>query len=79
MSLTRAPADGAAVWRTSDGDVADAVARAVYGAEGGGAVERLLEANPGLADLGPVLPAGLFLRLPPPPATAVRRVTRLWS
>lgn len=77
--LTADAAGGRAVWRTSDGDVADAIARAVYGAEDGGAAERLIDANPGLASIGPVLPAGLFLALPPPPATAVRRVTRLWS
>lgn len=78
-ALTLAAANDAAIWRTSDGDVADAVARAVYGAEDGGATERLLAANPGLADIGPVLPAGLYLALPPAPVVTVRSVTRLWS
>lgn len=79
MSLTRAAADGRAVWRTSDGDVVDAIARAVYGSEAGGATERLLDANPGLADIGPVLPAGLYVAIPAPPVAAVMRPVRLCS
>lgn len=45
-----------------------------------GAVEAVLEANPGLADRGPVLPAGVRIELPdladqPPESGAVR----LWD
>lgn len=79
MSLTLADANGRATWRTSDGDVVDAIARAVWGSEAGGAAERLLDANPGLAAAGPVLPAGLYVAIPAPPAAAAVRPVRLWS
>lgn len=68
-----------AIWRTSDGDVVDAIARAVYGSERGGATEALLEANPGLADHGPVLAAGLLVRVPAPTPRGVAAPVRLWS
>ena len=52
-----------ASYRTHDGDLLDAVCRAFYGREAG-AVEDVIEANPGLAELGPVLPAGTTVTLP---------------
>lgn len=48
---------------TRDGDMLDAVCMEHYGRTTG-AVEAVLEANPGLADLGPVLDAGTVLILP---------------
>ncbi|MCW4114730.1 tail protein X [Aurantimonas sp. MSK8Z-1] len=50
-------------YRTRQGEMLDAICRARYGDESG-YVERVLEANPGLADLGPVLPIGTLLTLP---------------
>lgn len=46
-----------------------------------GLVERALELNPGLAELGPVLPHGVLVRLPPlPPAGATDRpLVQLWD
>ena len=66
-------------YRTSDGDVVDAVCRRYYGREAG-AVEAVLEANPGLADLGPVLPAGVLVTLPdlPRPLETIPTV-KLWD
>ena len=66
-------------YRTSDGDVIDAVCRRYYGREAG-AVEAVLEANPGLADLGPVLPAGVLVTLPdlPRPLETIPTV-KLWD
>ncbi len=52
-----------ATYRSIDGDMIDAVCRRFYGREAG-AVEAVLEANPGLADFGPVLPAGTVVQLP---------------
>ena len=52
-----------ATYVTSDGDVLDAVCRLQYGPRPG-AVEAVLEANPGLADRGPLLPAGVRVELP---------------
>lgn len=45
-----------------------------------GLVERIHEQNPGLADLGPVLPVGARFRMPIPPARDEPRLDpiRLW-
>lgn len=75
--MTAAPTP--AIWRAADGDVVDAIARAAYGSERGGATEALLDANPGLADRGPLLAAGTALRLPRPPEARPVRPVRLWS
>ena len=63
-------------YRTVDGDVLDAICWRHYGHER--ATAAVLEANPGLAARGPVLPAGVVIELPDlqPPTTAV---IRLWG
>lgn len=68
-----------ASYRTRDGDVIDAVCRRYYGRESG-AVEAVLEANPGLAELGSVLPAGMLIELPdlPRPLETIDTV-KLWD
>lgn len=66
-------------YRSKDGDTADSIAWAVYGRQDGRLVEALLEANPGLADLGPVLPAGLRLSVPDAPEPVVTQGVRLWG
>lgn len=48
---------------TRDGDSLDAVCWKHYGRQAG-AVEAVLEANPGLSELGPVLPDGYVIGLP---------------
>jgi phage tail protein X len=48
----------------SEGDTADLIAWRVYGTQGARVVEQLLEANPGLAELGAELPAGTVVKLP---------------
>ncbi|MBP2227535.1 phage tail protein X [Azospirillum agricola] len=60
------------------GDTADGIAWKRYGARSG-TVEALLDANPGLADQGAVLPAGLLVTLPDPPAETARAVIRIWG
>lgn len=66
-------------YRTSDGDTADYIAWKYYGTQDGQVVEQMLDANPGLSDLGPVLPAGILVNLPDiKPATAAQGV-RLWD
>lgn len=57
-------ADGATRYVTIDGDMIDAVAFAYYGNEHKKHTEAILDANPGLAELGAVLPAGLVVVLP---------------
>ena len=45
-------------WRTTDGDMLDDIAGLNQ------SLAAVLEANPGLADLGPVYPAGVEIVLP---------------
>lgn len=67
-------------YRTKDGDVLDALCRTQYGALDG-ATERVLNANPGLARLGPVLPSGVLITFPDLPAavTPTTPIVRLWD
>ena len=51
-------------YRTSDGDTVDMIAWRYYGRQDGNVVEQVLDANPGLADRGPILEAGLLITLP---------------
>ncbi|MEM7270748.1 MAG: tail protein X [Pseudomonadota bacterium] len=67
-----------ALYRTIDGDVADAICWRLFG-QTRGLTEALFEANPGLADHGPVLPAGLLLRLPEAQQTALPQRLKLWD
>lgn len=66
------------VYVTREGDTADWIAWRHYGRVD--SVDAILEANPGLADYGPVLPAGVEVVLPEveQPSTTVRGV-RLWD
>ena len=64
---------------TSDGDTADQIAWDYYGTRDGLAVERLLDANPGLADRGRLLPAGVTITLPDLPTPATQKGVRLWD
>lgn len=66
-------------YRTKQNDVLDDVVSRFYGDTANRIVEIVLEANPGLADLGPVLPAGVEIELPARPVTAAKTITRLWD
>ncbi len=66
-------------YRSKQNDVLDDVVSRFYGDTANRIVEIVLEANPGLADLGPVLPAGVDIELPDRPATAAKTITRLWD
>lgn len=59
-------ADGSVAYVTIDGDMVDQIAHRYYGKHEGN-TELLYENNPGLADLGPILPAGQVIKLPPKP------------
>lgn len=63
----------------SEGDSVDLIAWKHYGTQGARVVERVLEANPGLADLGPLLPAGTAVTLPDLDTAAEKTGTRLWD
>ena len=66
-------------YRSSQGDTLDYICWKFYGQQSG-AVEAVLLANPGLADLGAVLPENTALTLPdlPEPASEVQPI-RLWG
>ncbi|MDC7787378.1 tail protein X [Rhodoplanes sp. TEM] len=64
-----------------DGLRLDHIARAELGSERNGTVEAILDLNPGLAALGPIVPVGTVIWLPPRPAAGPlrRTVTRIWG
>jgi len=65
-------------YRTKQGDVIDAICYRHYGRES--AVVDLLNTNPGLADHGSVLPAGVIINLPALAAPTVpSQPVRLWD
>lgn len=69
-------------YTTREGDTASWIAWKHYGAASGQATVQLLDANPGLAGHGPILPAGLVLNLPEIAAPAVAATVQgvsLWD
>lgn len=68
----------ATLYRTRDGDMLDAICWLHYGRQSG-AVEAVLEANPGLADLGPVYSTGTLITLPDLAPPAPVPLVRLWD
>jgi phage tail protein X len=67
------------IYRTKDGDVLDDIVARYYGDQENRIVELVLEANPGLADLGPIMPAGVDVVMPERPPVVARRTTKLWD
>ena len=66
-------------YRTSDGDTMDYIAWKFYETLEGRVVEQLLDANQGIADLGPVLPAGVLVKMPDIAPQQQEQGVRLWS
>lgn len=64
---------------TREGDTVDYICHRVYGTTAGTVVEVVLLSNPGLADAGPVLPAGLVVTLPEQERTVQVRGVKLWD
>jgi len=64
---------------TRDGDVLDWVVWKYYGATSNRYVEQVLEANPGLADYGPVMPGGVRVLLPDLAPPVSGSSVRLWD
>jgi len=67
-------------YHTSDGDVVDSIAAQHYGVESPAVLRAVYDANPGLADIGPVLPRGVTIVLPDvdEPSTTTTGIS-LWS
>ena len=68
-----------ATFRTRDGDMLDHIAWEYYGSTANREVEQLLEANPGLAAHGLILPAGLEIMMPVISEPVQAKGVRLWS
>lgn len=66
-------------YRSSDGDVLDAIVAAHYGDTLDGKVEAVLAANPGLGGLGPVLSAGVRIFLPDLSTSGPTETAQLWG
>jgi phage tail protein X len=69
----------ASVYTTRQNEMVDMICRRAYGDESG-YVEAVLDANPGLAALGPVLPIRTRVLLPDlPKAAPERKIVTLWD
>ncbi|MCJ8268187.1 MAG: tail protein X [Psychrosphaera sp.] len=71
-----------ATYRTRDGDMLDQICWLHYDQQSGqqsGAVEQVLEKNPGLAALGPVYPENLLITLPQIVRTVVSQTVQIWD
>ncbi len=64
-------------YRTKQGDTVDHICWRFYGDTL--AVQRVLEANPGLADRGTTLPGGLVIELPKRTEKTKPATVRLWD
>ena len=65
--------------RANQNDTVDALCWRHYGRTAG-VTEAVLDANPGLADHGPVLPQGLVVQMPEAQASAPQRqMVNLWD
>lgn len=65
---------------TGQNEMLDKICADFYGADAVGATEATLAANPGLADLGPILPVNTNIVLPAQtPAPALLATINLWD
>ncbi|MGB0960237.1 MAG: tail protein X [Halocynthiibacter sp.] len=64
-------------YTTIEGDMIDAICKDHYGTET--MLETVMDANPGLSRLGPKLPRGVTVLLPPKPADKTKTPLRLWG
>ncbi|MBK1625204.1 tail protein X [Afifella marina] len=67
------------VYTVSEDERLDRLAKAIYGTEQGGTVEALLNANPGLAAKGMIVPAGTELVIPEQVAAEEPALVRPWD
>ena len=67
-----------AIYRTRDGDMLDFICWKHYGLQSG-AVEQVLQHNPGLATRGPVYPENVLITLPQITKPVKQEVIRLWD
>lgn len=66
-------------YRTKDGDTVDYIAWKQYGSTDNRVVEKVLSANQGLADVGPILPANMVITLPNVTPEQKTTKVKLWD
>ncbi|EIF0627958.1 tail protein X [Salmonella enterica] len=64
--------------RSMQGDTLDVICARYYGRTEG-VVETVLQANPGLSELGIILPHGTAIELPDVPSSPVTETINLWE
>ena len=64
---------------SEEGDTVDRVVWKHYGRQGAGLVEQVLAVNQGLSGLGPILPLGTRVVLPPADEPNAEEAVRLWG
>ncbi len=64
--------------RAIQGDTVDRICYRVYG-HTAGVTEATYEANPGLAGLGPIIPAGTLVKLPEADRQPTQSTVQLWN
>lgn len=68
------------IYQTREGDMLDAICAVHYGwSDLGEAVVQVLDANPGLADLGAVYDAGVMITLPDLDTPVAASPLQLWD
>ncbi|KIC09819.1 P2-like protein prophage tail protein X-like protein [Leisingera sp. ANG-M1] len=72
-------AGSAVSYRSKEGDTVDEIVWRHYGSHVAGALETVLEANPGLADHGPFLPLGTLVQLPEIEVPKEAETVSLWD
>jgi phage tail protein X len=65
-------------YRCQSGDTVDLIAYQRFGSSSG-TTESILDANPGLSAIGPILPLGMMLRIPIPVKADRVEGINLWS
>lgn len=72
-------ADSVELYTTVDGDMVDAIAFKRFGTSRK-MTEAILDANPGLAAMGEILPAGVVIKIPVPVVPDRQKTARrLWD
>ena len=68
-----------AQYLTKEGDMLDEIAYRYYGNTSNLVVENIINANFGISDYEPILPAGILIELPEMKQTIEKRKVKLWD
>ncbi len=63
---------------TAQGDTVDSICHALFG-QTRGITETVMSLNPGIAELGPILPTGTAITLPEAVSPPTKKSTDLWN